>query len=207
MGVILSFVISFAFSFVGTIPPGTLNLSIIQLGLDKKIRTAWRFGIAASIVEYPYAWLAVKFEYLITSSPLITENIQLITAIVMLTVGVLTLWTANKPSELGEKFKDSGFRRGILLGILNPLALPFWVGTTAYLRGQHWIDLSTTLNLHAYLLGASLGALAVFMLFAYLAQRIISEFQQGDRVKKIPGYILLALGSYAFVRYLVLSFL
>jgi threonine/homoserine/homoserine lactone efflux protein len=203
MGAITSFLLSLSFSFIGTIPPGTLNLSIIQLGLDKKINTAWRFGIAASIVEYPYAWLAVKFEHLITSSPIITDNIQLITAVVMLTVGALTLWSANKPSDLGEKFKSSGFRRGILLGILNPLALPFWVGTTAYLRGQHWIDLSSTLSLHCYLLGASLGALAVFMLFAYLAQRIVSEFQQSHRVKKIPGYILLALGCYAFIKYLI----
>jgi threonine/homoserine/homoserine lactone efflux protein len=203
MGAITSFLLSLSFSFIGTIPPGTLNLSIIQLGLEKKISTAWRFGIAASIVEYPYAWLAVKFEDLITSSPIITDNIQLITAVVMLAVGALTLWSANKPSDFGEKFKSSGFRRGMLLGILNPLALPFWVGTTAYLRGQHWIDLSSTLSLHCYLLGASLGALAVFMLFAYLAQRIVSEFQQSHRVKKIPGYILLALGCYAFIKYLI----
>ncbi len=203
MGAITAFLLSLSFSFIGTIPPGTLNLSIIQLGLDKKITTAWRFGIAASIVEYPYAWLAVKFEDLITSSPVITDNIQLITAIIMLSVGALTLWSANKPTDLGEKFKSSGFRRGILLGILNPLALPFWVGTTAYLRGQHWIDLSSTLSLHCYLLGASLGALAVFMLFAYLAQRIVSEFQQSHRIKKIPGYILLALGCYAFIKYLI----
>jgi len=203
MGAVTSFLLALSFSFIGTIPPGTLNLSIIQLGLDKKINTAWRFGIAASIVEYPYAWLAVKFEKLITSSPLITDNIQLITAVVMLSVGALTLWSANRPSDLGQKFKASGFRRGVLLGILNPLALPFWVGTTAYLRGQHWIDLSSTLSLHCYLLGASLGALAVFMIFAYLAQRIVSEFHESHRLKKIPGYILLALGLYAFVRYLV----
>ncbi len=203
MGAITSFFLSLTFSFIGTIPPGTLNLSIIQLGLDKKLKTAWRFGIAASIIEYPYAWLAVKFEVIITSSPLITQNIQLITALVMLTVGAFTIWSANKPSNLGEKFKASGFRRGILLGILNPLALPFWVGTTAYLKGQHWIDLSSPLNLHCYLLGASLGALVVFMLFAYLAQRIISEFQQSHRIKKIPGYILLVLGLYAFIKYLI----
>ena len=203
MGAITAFLLSLSFSFIGTIPPGTLNLSIIQLGLDKKIKTAWRFGIAASIIEYPYAWLAVKFENLITSSPLITDNIQLITAIVMLTVGALTLWSDDRPSDLGEKVKASGFRRGILLGILNPLALPFWVGTTAYLKGQHWIDLSMPLNLHCYLLGASLGALAVFMIFAYLAQHLISEFKQSHRIKKIPGYILLILGLYAFVRYLI----
>src|SRR6187431_2988183 len=203
MGAVTSFLLALSFSFIGTIPPGTLNLSIIQLGLEKRINTAWRFGIAASIVEYPYAWLAVKFEKLITSSPLITDNIQLITAVVMLSVGALTLWSANRPSDLGQKFKASGFRRGVLLGILNPLALPFWVGTTAYLRGQHWIDLSSTLSLHCYLLGASLGALAVFMIYAYLAQRIVSEFHESHRLKKIPGYILLALGLYAFVRYLV----
>jgi hypothetical protein len=44
--------------------------------------------------------------------------------------------------------------------------------------------------------------LAVLILLAYLAKRIVSGFQHGTLLKKIPGVILLALGLYAFIQYL-----
>ena len=120
---LINFFISFIFSFIGSIPPGTLNLTVIQLGLDNRMATALRFAFAASIVEYPYAWIAVKFEKLITSSPVVTENLHLIAAIVMIVFGTIALWQASKPpSEVQSGFSNSGFRKGLLLGILNPLA-------------------------------------------------------------------------------------
>jgi len=201
MVALINFGVAFFFSFIGTIPPGTLNLSILQLGIDNKIRVAWRFALAASLIEYPYAWLAVKFEKLITSSPVFEENAQLITAVVMTLLGAFSLYTPKKTSRFTEKLSNSGFTRGLVLGILNPLALPFWVGTTAYLNSQHWIDLNTSLGLQAYLIGICLGTLTLFILLVYLAQKIASIFQEGKILKKIPGIILLVLGIYAFVNY------
>jgi threonine/homoserine/homoserine lactone efflux protein len=64
----LNFLWGFFFSFIGSIPPGTINLTCVQLGLEKKIKIAWRFAIAASVMEYPYAWIAVEFAEWITSS-------------------------------------------------------------------------------------------------------------------------------------------
>ncbi|MEO8471845.1 MAG: LysE family transporter [Chryseolinea sp.] len=198
---LINFSVAFFFSFIGTIPPGTLNINILQLGLERKISLAWRFAIAASIVEYPYAWIAIKFEGLITSTPLILENIQLITAVVMIILGVLTLISARKPSKLSEKFNNSGFRRGLILSIINPLALPFWIGTTAYVEGQQWINLDNPWRLHSYLLGVSVGALTLFMILAYLAQYVV-KFINETIIKVVPGVILLVLGLYAFIRYL-----
>ncbi len=202
MTILSNFFIAFFFSFVGTIPPGTINLSILQLGLERKIQIAWRFSIAAALIEYPYAWLAVKFERIITSSPFMVDNIQLITAVVMTVLGLFNLWSARKPSAFSQKFNNSGFRRGFILGVLNPLALPFWVGTTAYLNSQRWIDLSTPVGLHAYLFGISLGALAFFIPLALLAKKIVTQFRDNKILNMLPGIILLALGIYAFIQYL-----
>ena len=76
---LLSFVIAFLFSFVGTIPPGTLSLTIIQLGLKGKIDIAWRMSIAAALIEYPYAWIAVEFQGFLAESLELTHNFHLVT--------------------------------------------------------------------------------------------------------------------------------
>jgi threonine/homoserine/homoserine lactone efflux protein len=203
MEVLLTFALAFFFSFIGTIPPGTMNLAMVQLGLDHRMSIAWRFALAAAIIEYPYAWLAIKFENLITTSPVVTENIQLLTGVVMIILGGFSLWSAQKPSTFSEKFNNSGFRRGIILSILNPLALPFWIGVTAYLRSLKWIDLSSELEIHAYLFGVSLGSLCLLITLAYLAKKVISHFQQNSILKKIPGFTLLILGVYALAKYLL----
>jgi threonine/homoserine/homoserine lactone efflux protein len=190
-----------AFSFLGSIPPGTLNLSVLQLGLENKMGIAWRFALAVAIIEYPYTWLAIQFEYWITSNPLVIENFQLITAIVMTTIGIGNLVSAQKPSTLTEKFQASGFRRGLILSILNPLALPFWIGVTAYLKAQGWIALPTVLHLHSYVLGTSVGAFILLGLFILLAKRFSGYANQKSWVKLIPGVTLLVLGIYAFYKY------
>jgi threonine/homoserine/homoserine lactone efflux protein len=204
MIVFLNFVMGFVFSFIGSIPPGTLNLLVLQMGMEKKLNIAWRFILAVALIEYPYAWIAVVFEQLITSTPVIVQNMQLITAIVMTTLGIANLWPASAtPSTFSQKFNNSGFRRGVILSILNPLAIPFWIGTTAYLNSQRWIELSTPLRLHSYVFGTSAGVLVILVIMAHLAQRVVSGFQQRAWIKKIPGIALLVLGLYAFVRYLV----
>ena len=136
-------------SFIGSIPPGTLNLAVLQLGMEQKIKTALRFALAVSIIEYPYAWIAVVFEDWVTASPVIVDNFQLITAIVMIAIGVFSIWSARKPSEFSVRFNESGFRRGLVLSILNPMAIPFWVAYTAFLKSQGWIDLSTQWLVHS----------------------------------------------------------
>jgi threonine/homoserine/homoserine lactone efflux protein len=197
------FIVGVVVSFWGSIPPGALNLCVLQLGLENKVATALRFALAVSIIEYPYTWIAIQFEYWITSSPAITENFQLITAVVMLLIGVLTLWSARKPSSLTVRFKESGFRRGLVLSILNPMAIPFWIVWTAYLKAQHWIDLSTTGLLHAYVFGTSVGAMLLLTLFALLAKWLSGYVRNNSIINLIPGATILGLGIYGLIKYLI----
>ena len=195
------FIVGFVFSFLGSIPPGTLNLMVLQLGLERKVKTALRFALAVSIVEYPYAWIAVAFEQVITSSPTIMKNFELWGAIIMTTIGVVSLWTVRKPSTISVKLQDSGFRRGLILSILNPQAIPFWIALTAYLKFQGWIDISTGWRLHSYILGTSIGAMALLTLLALLAKRVASSFRDNRIIRMIPGLVLLSLGLITFIRY------
>jgi len=203
MNLLITFSIAFVFSFLGSIPPGTLNLTILRLGMERKMDVAFRFAVAAALIEYPYAWIALIFEDWITSSTVIVNNFTLISALVMITLGVVTLRSATKPTTEVEPVRESGFRKGIVLSILNPLAMPFWIGITAYLKSQGWISLETTGEIHSYLLGISLGAFALLMLVAYLAKRASVAYAPNRKVKFIPGIVLIGLGVYAFVKYLI----
>lgn len=196
------FFLGFFFSFIGSIPPGTLNVSILQLALQHKIGIATRFAFAVAVIEYPYAWIGVKFESWISSSPVVVENFQLIAAVVMTALGVLNLLPARQSnSEFAQKFHASGFRRGLLLSVLNPMAIPYWMGFTAYLKATGWIELPSAGLLHTYVLGTSIGALALLLSLIKFAQRIAPHVQGSKWIKIIPGIVLLSLGLYAWIRF------
>lgn len=197
------FFLGFIFSFIGSIPPGTLNVSILQMSLQGKTGIATRFAIAVAIVEYPYAWIGVQFEYWLTSSPMVVDNFQLIAAIVMTGLGIFNLIPTKQPTGFAKKFSESGFRRGLALSILNPMAIPYWMGFTAYMKAQGWISLSTVGLLHIYVLGTSVGALALLTLVIFFAQRLAPFVGESKWIKIIPGIVLLALGLYAFAKYLL----
>lgn len=198
------FLVGLVFSFLGSIPPGTLNILVLQLGLENKIRTALRFALAVAIVEYPYAWIAVEFEDWITSSPLVLDNFQLTGATVMTAIGVFSLWAARKPSEFSVRFQQSGFRRGLILSILNPQAIPFWIAVTAYLKIEGWIDLTTPLRLHSYVFGTSVGVMILLTILAVMARRVSSTFQTSRMLRMVPGGVLLVLGIVGLTKYFFL---
>jgi threonine/homoserine/homoserine lactone efflux protein len=197
-----NFLLAFGFSFLGSIPPGTLNLSVLQLGLEKKNNIALRFALAAALIEYPYAWLAVEFEELI-ASPFILNNFKLTGALVLLTLGVFSLWSVRRPTPFIHRIQASGFRRGLVLSLLNPLVIPFWIGVTAYLRLNGWIVLSGPGEVHGYLLGVALGALTLLLLIALLSGRVTTAFEPHSKIRLVPGVVLLGLGIYAIMQYLI----
>lgn len=198
----MNFLFSFLFSFAGSLTPGTINLTAVQLGLEHKTRLAWRLALAAAIMEYVYSWLAVVFESWITSNPVVIKNFQLIAAAVMLTLGTLSLLSVSKPVPIVQRFSESGFRRGFILGVLNPLSMPYWIAITAYLKSQHWIKLDTTVQLHSYLAGVSAGVFTLLVLVAYLAKKVVTVLESRKAtLMKIPGILMIGLGIFALVRY------
>jgi threonine/homoserine/homoserine lactone efflux protein len=123
--------------------------------------------------------------------------------VVMTSLGVFNVLPSrdSDPDSWIQKFHDSGFRRGILLSILNPMAIPYWMGFTAYMKAQGWIDLSTPGRLHSYVLGTSLGALALLTSLTFFAHRQARYVRGNKWTRRLPGIILLILGSYAVFKY------
>ena len=175
-------------SFLGSIPPGTLNILVLQLGLENKLKAALRFAIAVALIEYPYAWIAVEFESLITSSPAIQQHFKVLAASVMIILGVLGIWTARKPTKVNVKLQESGFVRGLILSILNPQAIPWWIGVTAYLKSEGFVVLDTPI-----------GALALLILLALLAERLSHLVTHNRLLAMAPGIVLLVLGILTLV--------
>lgn len=195
-------IIAFVVSFVGSIPPGTINITSMQLSVLDHKRAALFFALAASLTELIYAGATVRFQMLLNSYPFFTENFQIITAAAMIVLGILNLFVKSKSSSFLSKADNlkgrNGFKRGVILSILNPLTIPFWLTVTAYLQSNHWISLDG-IYFWWYVLGISTGTFSLLLLVNKIGNRFTHIADNDWLVHKLPGIIFIILGLYNFI--------
>lgn len=192
------FIVSFVVSYLGSIPPGTINISTMQLTMQKHLRAALFFALAASLVEFVYAGVTVQFQIFLSDRPAFTENFQIITAAAMIILGVANLLSrANSGSfRTATELKGrNGFKKGIILGLLNPLTIPFWLAVTAYLQANQWINLEGR-NYWIYLTGITTGTFVLLLTVRKLGARFKNIADNQFLVHKLPGLIFIGLGIY-----------
>lgn len=195
----MNLIISFFCSIAGSLTPGTINLSVLQSGLDGQVRMGRRMALAAGIMEYIYAWIAIHFESWISESIGVFSWFKLLAATVLIVLGLTSL-QSKTAIEKSREPRGGGFRKGLLLGLLNPLAMPFWLGIIAYLKSVGWIQLDTWVQIHLFLAGVSLGVMTLLLLVVQSAQGIQQRgWVRSERVANIPAYLMLFLGAIGFV--------
>lgn len=202
--IIQAFLVAFIVSFLGSIPPGTINITVMQMGLLGKLREAYFLVLGATIVEFFYAMLVVRFQIFLNENVTFTHHFTLITSIVLTLLGIYSLLTRSYSKSVKVKSDSkgrTGFAKGLALGFLNPLAIPFWLAVTAYLQQSGWVSLEGA-SFWSYLLGIFAGSVLVL----YLAIRLGNKFTRiSDNymlVHVLPGVAFLSLGIYYFYQWL-----
>ncbi len=199
------FIIAFVVSYLGSIPPGTINITSMQLSVQNHRRAAFFFALAASITEFAYAGVTVRLQLFLSEKPFFTEYFQIITALAMLALGVANLLTKTNSQSLLSKTTTpkgrNGFKLGVILGVLNPLTIPFWLAVTAYLQNHRLISLSGV-NFWLYLSGISIGTFALLLTVNRLGARFTNIADNQLLVHRLPGIIFILLGLYNFIDWL-----
>ncbi len=101
------FIIAFVVSYLGSIPPGTINITSMQLSVQNHRRAAFFFALAASIAEFAYAGVTVRLQLFLSEKPFFTEYCQIITALAMLALGVANLLTKTNSQSLLSKTTEA----------------------------------------------------------------------------------------------------
>lgn len=200
----VNFIVGLIFSFLGSIPPGAVNLSVLQLSVENRIHAAFRFALAAMLVEIPYAIFAIQFQELITQSPFLLDNFRLIAALLLIGLGIGNILSNSSDSSQRKrwtKIRESGFRKGLIVGLFNPMAIPFWIGVTAYLHHEQWITLPSWGFKSAYIAGLALGTFLLLSILILLSKKLAPHFRRTEFFQYIPGIAFLLLGFYSLLRY------
>lgn len=194
---LLTFFLALIIGYLGTMPFGPINLSVIDTAISRSFRSAFFFSLAAALVEIPQSLVALHFG--LSVSRWIEESWIAKILAVLVFVGMGAMFFLKKPTEEGKKPSDQGdFLRGFFIAVMNPQAIPFWVVVLAYLNTAQQLTFSTQMALRlilAFLLGVGFGKLFALLTYARLSQIIVARLSfVGLWMNKIIGSILIALG-------------
>jgi threonine/homoserine/homoserine lactone efflux protein len=195
------FFLSFGISLLGTIPPATINITVVQLSIKSKVKSAVLLSLGAVLIDTVYAGLAVSVQIYLAEQLEFTNYFYLIAALVLLVLGIASIKTKSSVSNI--KIIDDGkvgLLKGILLGLLNPLAMPFWLGVTTYLQLNGLINLMG-INFWSYLIGVFLGEFALLMIIIRIGRRFTKVANNRTIVHTIPGIAFIFLAIVNFVQW------
>jgi hypothetical protein len=166
-------------SFTGSLPVGTLNVSITSLVINRHVGAAILFGMGAMLVEVGMVRVALVVVKRLEGMSLLLRWFRVIACVVILLFAFLSLdaaWHLRKTGLAISYTGDAPFFSGLVLSLLNPLHLPFWMGWTAVLRTRGLLaDTRRTYNV--YVLAIGMGTGIAFLVYGITGHLLILFLQ------------------------------
>ncbi len=203
--ILQTLLVAFFVSYIGSIPPGTINISVMQLTICNRRRAAFFFALAASSVEFAYTGLTVQFQIFLSTNEVISDYLKIITSVVLILLGFWNLFSRSTSQSIkyDEKLVGRhGFLRGFVLGILNPMTIPFWLAITTYLENDDLVELENY-GFWTYLIGLSAGTFCLLLTVNALGSRFTKVADNRWLVHWIPGIVLFSIGTYYLTKLLL----
>jgi len=193
-------------SLVGGVAFGPINLSVVELTIKKNLTSANRFCLAAALVEIGQAFIAVLFGKLISRKIDEFPELKLLVILFFIFLGLYLVLKKDKPqSELNATGERSSFLNGIIVAVLNPQSIPYWIFVLAYLKSANVLELYS-LKLWLFLAGVAIGKYTILVIYSYLSLFINRHIANLDNyVSKTIGGVLMVIGLIQALRYFFIS--
>jgi threonine/homoserine/homoserine lactone efflux protein len=210
----LGFLIHFGWgwlcSFLGSLPVGSINLSVTEAAIKKGVRVGLYMGVGASLVEFFQSYIALSFYHILTHNPATEKTIIMICIPIFLIIGIFYFFkknvSLNQPTSRASHF--IGFAKGVMLSSLNMIAIPYYVFIGGYLHTSRYLErqgISIRLEakfIAAFAFGVVIGSFMVFILYAKLGQVIKNKSEKMSRyASKAVGLIFIAIAISQAFRY------
>ena len=213
---ILTFLIGVGLNAMGYIPPGNINLTIAQISINKGMRQVWHFILSFSCVEVLFTFGMMRFarwamaEVNPNSS---VSEVRLGTLvdcfmIMLLTVMGIITWVNRKKTATakGESMGSDSVWYGMILGVLNPVQIPFWLFFGNYVILHNWIE-TDYLSLILFSIGSGFGSAIALYGYAHFATFIQEKFTLSSIViNKSIAIFLFCLAGYLVIKQAVILF-
>ena len=207
------FLITFFISFVGSIHPGPLNLSVVQTTLQKGLAATLLMILGGVIPEIIYGYLAVEGVIIFEKYPIVFKVMQWMVVPILLALGIQQINASRQPKKeiISSKTTQKAsievnstrtstrqvFIRGFFLSFFNPQLLPYWIVMLVNYQNYSFLKITHLSDKILFVCGTSMGAFALNYVYAYIAykqrERVFKYLNQ-NRFEQIIGWTFVSMG-------------
>jgi threonine/homoserine/homoserine lactone efflux protein len=204
--IFLTFFIGLIANFVGYVPPGNINLALVQIAVNRGINQALQFIIAFSCVEFFFTYFIMNAADWLSRQLNLSTIIDWVMVVLFGVMGAITWIHRKKTPERKNRSDNHSIKYGILLGFLNPMQVPFWMITGTYLITHEWIE-TGRLALIIFSIGSAAGAFLCLFIYAKSAKYIQSKLDLSNRaINTGIAVLFFAFAAYHIVKQIYLVF-
>ena len=194
--------LGFTSSFIGTLPLGMLNLTVLQLSLANKQKQAIAFSAGATLVEFIQIGIALLGMNLLLTIPQLNTIFSLISIPILIYLALKNLKKGNY-TEGGQATPKSTFYQGIVLSFANVVVYPFWLLWGNIFVQNGWLT-PTPMAYFYFSFAAAVGTFGAFLFFILLGKLFWQRLTRLQSIiDKLIGFTF--LGFAVFQCYTVLE--
>ncbi|MFD2147992.1 lysine transporter LysE [Mucilaginibacter antarcticus] len=202
--IFLTFFLGLTANFIGYIPPGNINLTLVRITVNRGMQHAMQFIIAFSVIEFFFTFFIMHAAKWLASQVHLDVVIDWVMFALFAVLAVITWLARTKPSKTRYS-EHASIKYGVILGIVNPMQVPFWMIFGTYLITHEWIVVGT-IALIIFSLGSAAGSFLCLFLYARFARYIQSKFALSNRIFNTAIAILFfGLAGYHLVKRVFLA--
>lgn len=185
-----------AISFAGSLPLGTLNLSVANYMLRHDLPAAIEFSITAIAAEILLVRISLGAVKKLERLKHYYKLFNLLAFMVLLLLAIHTLTTAHKAHQFSVALPFinlSPIAAGLLLSAINPLHLPFWIGWSTALKSRKILDEQSS-SYNWFITAIGTGTALAFMVYGSMARYLVNlPGQQQEWLSVFVGITLLVM--------------
>src|SRR4030095_13091594 len=148
-------------SFLGSLPLGTMNITVTQLSVRRGIASGFEFAMGSMIVEVIIVRISLVTMDWLAKRQKLFRLLEFLTASVIMFLAVASFIAAYKMAGFATPLPTSSitpFWTGVFLSVTNPLHIPFWLGWSTVLMNKKILQASSR-QYNWYVTGIGIGTI------------------------------------------------
>lgn len=170
--------IGFSMAFLGLLSPGLLTMTTLSTAAERGVKAGIYFAFGAIFPIIIQAHIALLGAEYLKIHPEIIKSFTDVAVFVFLILAIVFYYqynNRNKSSSTRLNIHNS-FVFGVIISLINPMAIPFYFTYSTLLEMQDLLILKQPL-VSFFVAGAILGAFLALSIYAANARKLFGRFQ------------------------------
>lgn len=183
--------IGFILGFIGYLPLGNINLTVVQLSVGDNKKKVWLFILFAALMEFVYCFACLSGMQALLQQTQLVVVLNWMAVFIFALLGILSLLPSKNQTQ--EAANTNSARRGVLVAIFNPLQVPFWMVWGVYVMENGWVKREWS-SIALFSLLCAFGTIAVLWFYAVAGKKLVERLKVSrNALNRFIGILLLLL--------------